>query len=170
VDAADDIIYRSDSEGRTVGPLGTNPEPWTWLTHVIERAARGKARFYLETDIGWSKDGSMFVADGYGISRVVKFDAFLRHRERRPLQARWLRSTAARSVARTSARIALRVYAARLTAAHLLRAASAMRCRAAALSLRRLRAVGATAAAATPRRLPSSWLRSSSMRAVRRVR
>ena len=26
VDAADDIIYRFDSEGRTVGTLGTNPE------------------------------------------------------------------------------------------------------------------------------------------------
>jgi hypothetical protein len=40
VDAADDIIYRFDSEGRTVGTLGTNPEPWTWLTHVIERRSR----------------------------------------------------------------------------------------------------------------------------------
>ena len=74
VDAADDIIYRFDSKGRTVGTLGTNPEPWTWLTHVIERAARGKAAFYQETDIGWSKDGSMFVSDGYGNSRVAKFD------------------------------------------------------------------------------------------------
>ncbi len=74
VDAADDIIYRFDSEGRTVGTLGTNPEPWTWLTHVIERAARGRAAFYQETDIGWSKDGSMFVSDGYGNSRVAKFD------------------------------------------------------------------------------------------------
>ena len=74
VDAADDIIYRFDSEGRTVGTLGTNPEPWTWSTHVIERAARGKTAFYQETDIGWSKDGSMFVSDGYGNSRVAKFD------------------------------------------------------------------------------------------------
>ena len=74
VDAADDIIYRIDSEGHTVGTLGTNPEPWTWQTHVIERAARGKAAFYQETDIGWSKDGSSFVSDGYGNSRVVKFD------------------------------------------------------------------------------------------------
>jgi len=73
-DAADDIIYRFDSEGRTVGTLGTNPEPWTWQTHVIERAARGKTAFYQETDIGWSKDGSIFVSDGYGNSRVVKFD------------------------------------------------------------------------------------------------
>jgi len=54
VDAADDIIYRFDSEGRTVGTLGTNPEPWTWLTHVIQEAARGKNQFYQETDIGWS--------------------------------------------------------------------------------------------------------------------
>src|SRR5579872_5133991 len=74
VDAADDIIYRFDSEGRTVGTLGTNPEPWTFLTHVIEHAAIGRASFYQETDIGWSKDGSMFVSDGYGNSRVAKFD------------------------------------------------------------------------------------------------
>ena len=74
VDAADNIIYRFDSKGRTVGTLGTNPEPWTWLTHVIEHAVPGKAAFYQETDIGWSKDGSMFVSDGYGNSRVVKFD------------------------------------------------------------------------------------------------
>ena len=74
VDAADNIIYRFDSEGRTVGTLGTNPEPWTWLTHVIEHAAPGRAAFYQETDIGWSKDGSMFVSDGYGNSRVAKFD------------------------------------------------------------------------------------------------
>src|SRR6478672_1636792 len=46
VDAADDIIYRFDSEGRTVGTLGTNPEPWTWLTHVIEHAVPGRASFY----------------------------------------------------------------------------------------------------------------------------
>jgi DNA-binding beta-propeller fold protein YncE len=74
VDAADNIIYRFDSEGRTVGTLGTNPEPWTYLTHVIAGAVPGKGSFYQETDIGWSKDGSMFVADGYGNSRVAKFD------------------------------------------------------------------------------------------------
>lgn len=74
VDAAYDQIIRFDAEGRTVGTLGTNPEPWTWLTHVIERAARGRSSFYQETDIGWSSDGSSFVADGYGNSRVAKFD------------------------------------------------------------------------------------------------
>jgi sugar lactone lactonase YvrE len=74
MDAADNIIFHFDKEGRTVGTLGTNPEPWTYLTHVIERAVPGKANLYQETDIGWSRDGSMFVADGYGNSRVAKFD------------------------------------------------------------------------------------------------
>ena len=74
IDSADDIIYRFDTEGRTIGTLGTEPESWTWLTHVIEHAAPGRESFYQETDIGWSKDGSSFVADGYGNSRVAKFD------------------------------------------------------------------------------------------------
>jgi DNA-binding beta-propeller fold protein YncE len=74
MDAADNIIFHFDKDGRTVGTIGTNPEPWTWLTHVIERAVPGKANLYQETDIGWSRDGSMFVADGYGNSRVAKYD------------------------------------------------------------------------------------------------
>jgi len=74
VDAGDNIVFRFDTEGRTTGTLGTNPEPWTWLTHVIERAAPGRAALYQPTDIAWSKDGSSFVADGYGNSRVAKFD------------------------------------------------------------------------------------------------
>src|SRR5258706_4925239 len=45
VDAADNIIYRFDSEGRTVGTLGTNPEPWTYATHVIAGAVPGRAAF-----------------------------------------------------------------------------------------------------------------------------
>jgi DNA-binding beta-propeller fold protein YncE len=74
IDAADNIIFHFDKEGRTLGTLGTNPEPWTYLTHVIERAVPGRANLYQETDIGWSKDGSMFVADGYGNSRIAKYD------------------------------------------------------------------------------------------------
>jgi hypothetical protein len=74
IDAADNMIFHFDKEGRTVGTLGTNPEPWTWLTHVIERAVPGRANFYQQTDIGWSRDGSMFVSDGYGNSRVAKYD------------------------------------------------------------------------------------------------
>lgn len=74
VDAADNMIYRFDAEGRTVGTLGTNPEPWTYLTHVIAGAVPPRSAFYQQTDIGWSRDGTIFVADGYGNSRVAKFD------------------------------------------------------------------------------------------------
>jgi DNA-binding beta-propeller fold protein YncE len=74
VDAADNVIYRFDSEGRTAGILGLDEERWTFLTHVFEGGVRGKANFYQETDIGWSKDGRIFVADGYGNSRIVVFD------------------------------------------------------------------------------------------------
>jgi DNA-binding beta-propeller fold protein YncE len=72
--AADNVIYRFDSEGRTVGVLGINDEPWTFLTHVFPGQVRGKASFYQETDIGWTKDGRIFVADGYGNSRIAAFD------------------------------------------------------------------------------------------------
>ena len=74
IDSADNMIYRFDAEGRTAGALGQMSEPWTFLTHVIEGAVRSKTNFYQETDIGWSRDGSSFVADGYGNSRVAKFD------------------------------------------------------------------------------------------------
>jgi len=73
VNAGDNVIFRFDSEGRTIGRLGNNPEPWTWTTHVIERAVPNKTQFYQQTDIGWSKDGTSFIADGYGNSRIVKY-------------------------------------------------------------------------------------------------
>ena len=33
-----------------------------------------RRRSIRETDIGWARDGSMFVSDGYGNSRVAKYD------------------------------------------------------------------------------------------------
>ncbi len=74
VNAADNNVVRFDSNRRTMGTLGTNPEPWTWLTHVYEHAAPPKSALYQPTDIAWSRDGSSFVADGYGNSRIAKFD------------------------------------------------------------------------------------------------
>ena len=74
IDAASNMIIKFDTEGRTVQTLGQRPEPWTWLTHVIEGAVKGKASFYQPTDVTWGTDGSVFVSDGYGNSRVAKFD------------------------------------------------------------------------------------------------
>ena len=74
IDASSNMVIRFDMEGRTMEVLGQRPEPWTWLTHVIEHAVPGKAAFYQPTDITWAPDGNVFVSDGYGNSRVAKFD------------------------------------------------------------------------------------------------
>jgi DNA-binding beta-propeller fold protein YncE len=74
IDAASNIVIKFDPEGRTTEVLGQRPEPWTWATHVIEHAVPGKAAFYQPTDVTWALDGSVFISDGYGNSRVAKFD------------------------------------------------------------------------------------------------
>ena len=74
VDAADDIIYRFDSEGRTVELWERIRSPGRGRRTSLSTLRVAEAAFYQETDIGWSKDGSMFVSDGYGNSRVAKFD------------------------------------------------------------------------------------------------
>lgn len=74
IDAASNMVIRFDPEGRTTEVLGMRPEPWTWATHVIEHAVPSKVAFYQPTDVTWAADGSTFVSDGYGNSRVAKFD------------------------------------------------------------------------------------------------
>jgi 6-bladed beta-propeller len=74
IDAASNMVIKFDLEGRTQEVLGMRPEPWTWTTHVIEHAVPSKVAFYQPTDVTWAADGSVFISDGYGNSRVAKFD------------------------------------------------------------------------------------------------
>ena len=74
IDASSNMVIKFDLEGRTQEVLGMRPEPWTWLTHVIEHAIPNKSAFYQPTDVTWAADGSVFISDGYGNSRVAKFD------------------------------------------------------------------------------------------------
>ena len=46
---------------------------WVYMTHGIERAIPGPSSFYQPTDTVVGPDGSTYVTDGYGNSRVVKF-------------------------------------------------------------------------------------------------
>lgn len=73
IDAGTNLIVKFDAQKRIQMVLGRRPEPWTWLTHVIERAVPAPQFFYQPTDVTWGPDGSIFVADGYGNSRVAKF-------------------------------------------------------------------------------------------------
>lgn len=75
VDAGNNLVVKFDKNMRIVETLGSRPEPWVFLTHGIERALATPDHFYQPTDTAVANDGSVFVSDGYGNSRVAKFDA-----------------------------------------------------------------------------------------------
>jgi len=74
IDAENNLVIKFDPERRIQLVLGRRSEPWTWLTHVVQHAPPPPDSFYQPTDVTWGPDGSIFVTDGYGNSRVVKFD------------------------------------------------------------------------------------------------
>ena len=73
VDAANNIVVKVTPKGRIEQALGRRREPWVWDTHGIERAIPRRSNFYHPTDTAVGPDGSTYVADGYGNSRIVKF-------------------------------------------------------------------------------------------------
>ncbi len=73
VDAANNLVVKFDPTGRIVQALGRRLEPWVFMTHGIERAIPAPASFYQPTDTAVGPDGSTYISDGYGNSRVVKF-------------------------------------------------------------------------------------------------
>jgi DNA-binding beta-propeller fold protein YncE len=74
IDAGADLVVEFDKDRRIQMVLGRRPEPWTWQTHVVEHAIPAPTSFYQPTDVTWGADGSIFVSDGYGNSRIAKFD------------------------------------------------------------------------------------------------
>lgn len=74
VDEGSNMVIKFNPEGRVVMVLGRKPEmndgfvvggpPLEPLPYVFNRP----------TDVGWDPAGNIFVTDGYGNSRVVKFD------------------------------------------------------------------------------------------------
>lgn len=73
VNAADNLVVKFDANRRVQQALGRREEPWVYMTHGIERAIPPPANFYQPTDTAVGPDGSTYVTDGYGNSRVVKF-------------------------------------------------------------------------------------------------
>ena len=75
VDEGSNMIVKFNPEGRVVMVLGRRPEP---VEGAVATATPAKDPepyiFSRQTDVGWDKDGNIFVSDGYGNSRVVKFD------------------------------------------------------------------------------------------------
>jgi outer membrane protein assembly factor BamB len=77
VDEGTNMIIRFNPEGRVVMVLGRRPDP---IDGIVASAAGASAPpperyvFSRPTDVGWDQAGNIFVTDGYGNSRVVKFD------------------------------------------------------------------------------------------------
>ena len=75
VDEGTNMIVKFNPEGRVVMVLGRRPES---VEGAVATASPAKDPepyvFSRQTDVGWDKDGNIFVSDGYGNSRVVKYD------------------------------------------------------------------------------------------------
>jgi hypothetical protein len=73
--AGDNLVVKFDPKRRVEQALGRREGDmaWVYMTHGIERAIPGPSSFYQPTDTVVGPDGSTYVTDGYGNSRVVKF-------------------------------------------------------------------------------------------------
>lgn len=78
VDEGTNIITKFSPEGKILMVLGKRPDPLEQLSLMPGGGQYSGANkpysFHRETDIGWDAQGNIFVTDGYGDSRVVKYD------------------------------------------------------------------------------------------------
>jgi sugar lactone lactonase YvrE len=77
VDEGSNMVIKFNPEGRVVMTLGRRPEPTDALAPpmpVLNPNNPGKYIFDRPTDVGWDAQGNIFVTDGYGNSRIVKYD------------------------------------------------------------------------------------------------
>src|SRR5205807_1930468 len=93
VDEGSNIIMKFNPEGRIIMTLGRKPESVNVPAAEAGRGGRGGGEggggrggrglpgagamgdnFNRPTDVAWDPQGNIFVSDGYGNSRVAKFD------------------------------------------------------------------------------------------------
>jgi sugar lactone lactonase YvrE len=77
VDEGSNMVIKFNPEGRVIMTLGRRPEPNDALAAAPApgpAANPGKYIFERPTDVGWDPAGNIFISDGYGNSRVVKYD------------------------------------------------------------------------------------------------
>ncbi len=76
VDEGSNMVIKFNPQGRVVMTLGRRPEPVDagGAPSPYTPANPGKYVFDRPSDVGFDTAGNIFVADGYGNSRVVKYD------------------------------------------------------------------------------------------------
>src|SRR5262249_40185946 len=81
VDEGSNMIIKVDPSGLVAMVLGRKPESIDWWEEHVERGKHDpegqrpraqRGTYNRPTDVAWGPDGSIFVADGYNNSRVVK--------------------------------------------------------------------------------------------------
>jgi sugar lactone lactonase YvrE len=78
VDEGSNMVIKFNAAGRVVMTIGRRPEAVEELTNFSGQGGYTGANkpyaFNRPTDVAWDAQGNIFVADGYGDSRVVKYD------------------------------------------------------------------------------------------------
>ena len=78
VDEGSNMVIKFNPEGRVSRLLGRRPEPADAGAAApapgVSASTPGPYSFDRPTDVAWDPAGDIFVADGYGNSRVVKYD------------------------------------------------------------------------------------------------
>ena len=78
VDEGSNMIMKFNPEGKILMVLGKRPEPLEQLSLTPGGGQYSGANkpysFHRQTDVAWDPQQNIFVSDGYGDSRVVKYD------------------------------------------------------------------------------------------------
>jgi 6-bladed beta-propeller protein len=78
VDEGSNMVIKFNPAGRVVMVIGRRPEAVEELTNFSGQGSAPNSNkpysFNRPTDVAWDKDGNIFVSDGYGDNRVVKYD------------------------------------------------------------------------------------------------
>ena len=78
VDEGTNVIMKFDPNAKLLMVLGKRPDPLEQLSLMpgagLYSGANKPYSFHRETDVAWDAQGNIFVSDGYGDSRVVKYD------------------------------------------------------------------------------------------------